>query len=254
MLGLKPRWDNGPFLLVCGTLVFVAVSICLNYLLFFSDSLSPFGRNMVLAVALPVLVGAPLLSWVIFLRRQVSALRRHSNYLATHDRLTGLPNGVAFSSLAERRKTLSADKNGSSGAFLIVRAGIPDNGVSQHGVSFGNDAVSLTAAAIVSAVRSTDLVGRIGPDLFAIFLWGATEEEARQVGRRIYEDCGAIQIEPGTASSLDLRVGGILFEGHPDVDYLFREASGQFAGEGGEVTATPYFQKSADFPMTVVRH
>ncbi len=254
MRELKPRWDKGLFFLGGGTLAFLAVSVGLNYLLLFSDTLTPFGRNMVLAVMLPLLVCVPLLVWVSYLRGQVSSLRHQSNYFAAHDRLTGLPNGVAFSSIADRRKNASGTQNGNSGAFLIVRTNVSDGDVLKYGFRASDEAISLTAATIVSAVRSTDLVGRIGPDLFAIFLWGASEEEARQVGERIYRNAGAIQIEPGAGNGhLDLNLGGILFDGETDVDRLVRETSSQFVKSAGQ-QIPPNFLYSAGTPMKMVRH
>ncbi|MDN3721845.1 diguanylate cyclase [Roseibium salinum] len=80
------------------------------------------------------------------------------------------------------------------GAFLLIRANIPENRYAEYGFHASDEAVSLTAATIVSAVRSTDVVGRLGPDLFAVLLWGADEEEARIVGKRICENASHVQL------------------------------------------------------------
>lgn len=248
------RWKNILLFLGGGTLAFMALSIGLNYLFLFSDTLTPFGRSMMAAVILPVVIGLPLLTWVMALKRQIRFHQSQTNYLATHDQLTGLPYGGAFSSIVDRREKSSLAENGASGAFLIIRAKVPDNRFAECGFHMSDDIISLTAATIVSAVRSTDVVGRIGPDLFAVLLWGADEQEARKVGQRICDNAGQVQLAvDAPAGTLDVSAGAVLFEGEPDVNQLFREVSGQLFRKDEQITV-PFFLSKEGSPMKVVRH
>ncbi|MDN3721846.1 hypothetical protein QW131_28420 [Roseibium salinum] len=53
--------------------------------------------------------------------------------------------------------------------------------------------------------------------------------------------------------TLDVRAGGVLFEGEPDIDQLFRETSGQLFLKNEQIKIPSYL--SADnSPMKVVRH
>ena len=94
---------------VFGDFVSILISTALSYLILFSDNIDVVGRILVLAFLLPILVSVPLLCWVCYLREKTGSLRHQSNYFATHDWLTGLPNGDAFSSLVERKGEAEPD-------------------------------------------------------------------------------------------------------------------------------------------------
>ncbi|TIV05721.1 MAG: GGDEF domain-containing protein, partial [Mesorhizobium sp.] len=47
-------------LAVLGTAGCVALSLALNYLMLFSDSLTPFARGAVTAIIVPIVIGLPL--------------------------------------------------------------------------------------------------------------------------------------------------------------------------------------------------
>ncbi len=225
---------NVTFVFVGALSVFI-LSAFSTYLILFFESISSLGRNLILSFLLPGLASVPLLVWICYLRGRVASLRHKVNYLATHDWLTGLPNRAAFSSIVE---CSGREKPGQAGAFLVVRAGLPTGNCSGNSCNAGIDAVRLTAAAIVSAVRSTDVVGRIGPDHFAIVLWGADREEARRIGCRISRDAGRIVVGAGAAERpLELGVRGCIFQGVPDLDALDEGACERFLE--GAVEAVP---------------
>ena len=83
----------------------------------------------------------------------------------------------------------------------------------------------LIASAIRSSVRKEDLIGRIGTAMFGVFLAGATEEDAREIGKRIREAVGQIYFAPkGDKDVLVIRVGGVVFEHEPAFEDMFRSA------------------------------
>lgn len=252
---LVKAWFSSGYLFVgAGALMCVLLSLMLNYLLLFSDTLTPFGRSVIVAVVLPVLVSVPLLAWLVFLRREVSALRRQSTRLASRDRLTGLPNKNTFSSIVDRRKPAVEGQNAPAGAFLIIRVSVAESSFPKFGINISDEAINLTAAKIVSTVRSTDVVGRVGPDLFALLLWGANEEHAQDVASRICESAGTMQVWQGEGEALiDFYAGGIMFEGQPDVDQLFRQASKELHMLRTGESSIPFLHSRA-YPMSAVAH
>jgi len=98
-------------------------------------------------------------------RRRNEDLVRH---MAEHDGLTGVSNRLAF--LDRLGKALAlARRNGSMLAlYLLDLDGFkPVN--DEHGHAVGDAVLRQTAARLVSAVRGSDTVGRIGGDEFVVF-------------------------------------------------------------------------------------
>jgi diguanylate cyclase (GGDEF)-like protein len=133
--------------------------------------------------------------------RQSLTERLHG--LATHDGLTGCLNYQAFhealvveSNRAHRYErsltVIIADLDG----FKAI------NDSNGHGV--GDRILAGVAAAMQSGVRSTDLVGRIGGDEFAILLPETSIAEAQSLVERIRE--GTRNIEPPAIATLSFGV------------------------------------------------
>ena len=82
-----------------GTALSCGFSLLLNYLLLFSDSLTPFDRSLVTALAVPLVVGAPLSFLLAYSRQTVSRYRSALTRAASYDRTTDVLNDAAFTSL-----------------------------------------------------------------------------------------------------------------------------------------------------------
>jgi len=141
--------------------------------------------------------------------RQSLTERLHG--LATHDGLTGCLNYQAFqealvveSDRADRyQRPLSvviADLDG----FKAI------NDTNGHGV--GDETLASVAASIVSGVRSTDLVGRVGGDEFAVLLPETSMDEARRLVERIRAETRDV-VSPAPAT---LSFGISIWQGHGD--------------------------------------
>ncbi|MEX0956676.1 MAG: GGDEF domain-containing protein [Rhizobiaceae bacterium] len=216
-----------------GTAACLAASLAVNYLLLFSPTLTPFGRSVVSAVAVPLLIGMPVFLYVGTMREELRRYRRALTRAASHDLVTDCFNGSAFSSLIERRATQPQLAGQRHGAFLIVEVGKMREINMRFGFAWSDEALKLVAATIRASVRGGDIVGRISADEFGIFLPGAGEEQAAAVGERIRAGVKAAYFTPANeAGMLEVGVGGVVFEKDLSFDDMFR-ATERLMAEAG---------------------
>jgi diguanylate cyclase len=214
-----------------GTAVSCGFSLLLNYLLLFSDSLTPFDRSLVTALAVPLVVGAPLSFLLAYRIRAAGRYRRALNRAASYDRATDVLNDAAFTSIVERRTSIKEGDGPQQGAFLIVDASTLRSINMRYGHEWGEEALRLIVAKIRTSVRSEDIVGRLSPSEFGIFLPGATEENARGVGERILSGIREVYMAPNAADRelLEVRVAGVHFEGELEFGGIYRAAETQLS-------------------------
>jgi len=216
-------------LMLLGTLACVGLSLVFNYLLLFS-TLTSFGRGVVASVALPLMIGVPLLAVIGLKLRELRRLKGDLNHSASYDRVTDFFHGDVFSSLVDRRMKSTNPKSGLQGALLVVNAEHLNSIIQQHGFAWGNEALRLIAGTIRSSIRHDDFVGRIGTTEFAIFLHHATEEDAVEIGRRIRNEIAKVYFAPeGEKDILTVRVGGVAFDGAADFTEMLRAAGLQMS-------------------------
>lgn len=232
MQGSSAILKSNAIFLAGGLLASLGVSALVNLLLLYVPALTPFGRSVISAVIVPLVVGLPLLAVVCAQRSKLARRQRELNHFATHDGLTDFYRPGVFSDIVERRRSVGAGGN-PSGAFLIVYADHLREINRRHGLEAGDEALALIAMAIRSAVRADDVVGRIGATMFGLFLPGANEREARDIAMRITKTVGNIYFAPsGSADAVTVRVGGVLFADQIGFKDMFREAEERlFAGE-----------------------
>lgn len=217
-----------------GAAACLLASLAFNYLLELATPLTPFGRYLASAVVLPILIGAPLFFFIGLKLRETRRYRRELNRAATYDDLTASLNGPVFSSVIDRRAQSSAAPGSRHGAFLLIDAEHIRSINLKHGLDWGNEALRLVAATIRSSVRSGDIVGRLGPSEFGVFLPGATEENARDVGERIRAEVAKVYFAPdGQQNALSVSVGGVIYENESRFDDLFRAAGQRLSNVEG---------------------
>ncbi|MBZ9727508.1 GGDEF domain-containing protein [Mesorhizobium sp. BR115XR7A] len=228
------EWKTIAWLAFLGTVGSLCVSLVLNYLLLFSEALTPFGRGMITATLLPVVICLPLFVFIGLKLAEIRRYRRELNRAATFDTLTGCLNGRVFTSLIERRAIRSSPQGERSGAFLVIH---PEhlNAINlRFGLNWGDEALRLIASTIRSCVRSQDVVGRIGASMFGVFLPGTSEAEARTVGERIRATVSQVYFAPqGAEEILAVSVGGVVFEQDLDFEDMFRPAEESLSGKSG---------------------
>jgi diguanylate cyclase len=213
------------------TLLGIAASLgfafLLNYLMLFSETLTAFDRNMITAVAVPVAIGAPLSFLLAWNFREARRYRKALTRAASYDRDTQFFNGNAFSSVVDRR-TSTATMDHPEAALLVVNADNLRSINMRYGLEWGEEALRVVAATIRASVREGDIVGRLGPSEFGIFLPGASEESARDVGQRILDGIRQVYFMPAADEQLlSVSVGGVTFEGGFAFDGLYRAAEQQ---------------------------
>lgn len=231
-------------LTAAGTVGYLLVSLLIGYLLLLGG-LTPFGQLLALAVLLPIMIAPPLLVIVGHQHNRVGAIRRELTRAATYDPLTSCLRGPVFSSLIDRRKAVSP-KIPKQGAFIIIRAKGLQTIQREHGLNWTNEVLRAVGEIVRRSVRETDVVGLVGPADFGVFLPGATEEDARNVGDRILEEIASAWIVPDDGrQNLDVRVAGILFERELLFDEMFRATQDLLARRpGANMTLSQWPQTS----------
>jgi diguanylate cyclase (GGDEF)-like protein len=99
---------------------------------------------------------------------------------ATQDALTGVGNRAAFS-----EALVSWDKEGTTGAVVVLDADGFKRLNDTFGHAEGDDALIALAASLERAVRPTDAVFRLGGDEFAVLVPDAEEHESEAVRDRL---------------------------------------------------------------------
>ena len=245
-----------------GTCTSFAFSFLLNYLLLFSDSLTPFARSVITAIALPIVIGAPLSFLLAYSLRAVRRYRRELTRSASYDQVTDFFNGAAFTSVVDRRASSRQEEGARRGAFLLINAQGLRSINMRYGHEWGEEALRLVASTIRSSVRSDDIVGRLGLGEFGIFLPGATEENARAVGERIRAGVARVYLQPtrfgsaGETGLLNVSVGGVIFEHELEFDGLYRVAGQQlsYAEASGGIEILPVASNPPPTPDAPAAH
>jgi diguanylate cyclase (GGDEF)-like protein len=223
-----PRAGKIVRLVVMGTACCILLSLMGGYLLLLSGGFTPFQQNVVLAIVVPALIAAPLLAIIGYRGEQIGHLRRELTRQTTYDSLTSCLRASVFSSLVDRRKALPPGEE-RRGAFMIIHAGGLRSIQRNHGFARGSETLRFVGEAIRGSVRETDMVGRMNAADFGVFLPGATEEDARNAGKRILERISANWFLPGDADqTLTVRVAGVVFKDELLFDDMFRAAQDLF--------------------------
>jgi diguanylate cyclase (GGDEF)-like protein len=234
------KWKGVAWLTALGLAGTLLLSIGLNYLLLFSEASSPFGRSVVTAILLPIIIGGPLFLFIGLQRAKLDHYRRELDKTATFDSLTGCLNREVFTSMVERR-TRKLPSGPRSGAFLVIHPQHISSINLRFGLGWGDEALRLIAATIQSSVRKEDLVGRIGTSMFGVFLPTATEDDAKEIGERIQASVARVYFAPkGTEDALTISVGGVVFESELEFEEMFRSAESLLSS----VEQQPEFQLS----------
>ena len=126
------------------------------------------------------------------LQAQVSTYRaklEDAEETASRDALTGLRNRLFAESLIDRR--VAAD-----GVFCVAIADIDEfkKVNDEHGHLIGDELLKQFATELVSACRSTDMIGRWGGDEFIIVLECGLADATAQIDRLIKWVCGSYTI------------------------------------------------------------
>ncbi len=120
---------------------------------------------------------------------------------ARRDGMTGVLNREGFFQSLQGTGPLAA-----AGVLLIIDVDHFKSINDRFGHPAGDRALKLASEAISSCTRAMDFVGRIGGEEFAVFLAGASDEEAVAVAERIREKVAAIRIDLDNGESIGMTV------------------------------------------------
>lgn len=156
--------------------------------------------------------------------QQEQDLRRRATELAERDPLTGLVNKPEF----HRRlgTCLKAAKpEQSCGALLLIKI----RGLSyinhSYGRPEGDKVLKYAAATLAGAIRASDLLARIGGDLFALYLDGMLQADMERAATAVVETAESKKtLVANDAYSLSLVAGAACAVGGMEVDELISHA------------------------------
>lgn len=206
------------------TLASVALSVVLTTLIMEHFSAGVNGPGLAVAIATPILLGGPLIWFLVLKGAQLRHVNEQLERMATTDWLTSCLNRGAFTTAVTRHLDQSVPLD-FGGALLVVDADAFKSVNDRFGHEAGDQALQLIAAAIRDAVPATDLVGRLGGEEFGVFLFRSDQAHADQLAERIRRKVSAIRFAPGGAPCpLSVSIGGAIYSSHAPFETLYRVA------------------------------
>ena len=161
-----------------------------------------------------VIVGGPLIAFFLAVTVFQIKLQRKLWRLARKDGLTALNNRRTFFDETSKRRATNH-----TGVLLMLDADNFKDINDTYGHQVGDRCLKVIARQLRRSLRSKDVVGRLGGEEFAIYVLGATLEEARTIGNRLTEPL-AIPLETGGQVEVTLSVGAVIDRPHLSLDEM----------------------------------
>jgi len=228
-LDLSPEsWGRVILSTVAGTVGCVLVAVYVDSFNFMEMNQAERLRAILTDVLLPVVLAVPLLLFFTSKLRELAIAHKKLTVFASTDSLTQVMNRAAFSTLVDAYLTeVRAKERRIEGALLIIDADNFKSVNDRFGHDRGDEALVTIASSIKSAVRSPDLVGRLGGEEFGVFLPGADTDQAAIVAERIRKAVNDAEFAPAGAHALSVSVGCAVFDRKLPFSDLFRLADQQ---------------------------
>ena len=206
------------------TLISVVLSVIFTNMIMEIFSAGVNLQGLAVSIVMPLALGGPMTFFLVLKQTQLRHANDQLEHMATTDWLTACLNRGAFTGAVTRyldRRT-AADKGG---ALLVVDADDFKRVNDRFGHDAGDEALRLLADAIRQAVRTTDLVGRLGGEEFGVFLADSDVAAADHVAERIRRSVSAIAFAPGgTPCPLSVSIGGATYVQRAPFGDLYRLA------------------------------
>ncbi|MEX0344804.1 MAG: GGDEF domain-containing protein [Rhizobiaceae bacterium] len=206
--------------------VVLAYALIIFAIPMFGEEINP--SAWVLGFVGPYLIGMPV-SYYCFL--QADRLRdAHEKLLKVHEELRQKSMHDPMTGMLNRETFLARlnvqGRHTDDGVLLIADADHFKRINDSYGHLEGDKALLLIADAIKLAVREQDVVGRIGGEEFAVFLSGASLEDALEVSERIRRAVEEVQFKTscGKRMPLTISAGGASTLGAENLSQLMRSA------------------------------
>ncbi len=119
----------------------------------------------------------------------------------------------------------------------------------QHGHEIGDKAITIFGDFLVSQVRATDYIFRLGGDEFLIVLAGADAETSITVAKKLLNQLAIRQfnLTNGISTSLEMSIGIVEYDGHPDYLHMLNLAD-KALYKAKETGKNRFFAIQADGP------
>lgn len=206
---------------IFGTVACVFLSVIFNYVVF--QGTGSYGEGYLRMIILPAMLAVPLFAYMALKMRQLEAVNRELEDLATRDDLTASLNRGAFTAAVDRR--INGTLHPARGALLILDVDHFKRINDTFGHDQGDEALRLLAATIRASIRADDQVGRLGGEEFGVLLSGASLLDATEVAERIRRNVAAMDFRPnGKHYPLSVSVGGVAYLDQVSFVDLFRIA------------------------------
>ncbi|MBE7186380.1 MAG: GGDEF domain-containing protein [Methylobacterium mesophilicum] len=208
-----------------GTLLCIAVAFAV-------DSFSVetwtwhWGSDPVNNLVIPLLLAPPFFFFLLNKLRELAEAHHELLVVSATDSLTSLLNRRAFTALVDAYlEKAEARLARTTGGLLVIDVDHFKAVNDSFGHESGDEALKLIADTIRSAVRETDIVGRLGGEEFCVFLPSGTVDATKQMAERIRLAVRAAPFAPeGKTHPLSVSVGGAHFEWKASFSDLYRHA------------------------------
>lgn len=178
-----------------------------------------FSRQLVLVIVVSlVALGAGL--WLLHLLGQLRRLRVAQEELARIDPLTGLLNRRAFLERVAMER-LRVDRQPGPLSLAILDLDHFKMVNDRFGHQVGDQALRDFGAALVRALRATDLLARIGGEEFAVLLPGTDGPQALDAAERVRAEVETIELPVGR---LTTSIGVAVWDGAEPFDLWYQRA------------------------------
>jgi diguanylate cyclase len=226
VLGVSSKgWRTLVTWTVSGTLGCILFAVTFNYFAFSDLDKIAMSRGLIVAVVLPILLAGPLFFFLTLKLRELSRLNHQLNELATRDFGTGLLNRRALIARVSDETAKMVFSPSISHLFLVVDADSFKSINDKFGHAHGDEALRIISEALEKAVRSYDIVGRIGGEEFAVFLPNVAAKDALYVADRLRRTVAAAEFKPkGERYDLSVSIGGVIYTQAKPFTELFQAA------------------------------
>lgn len=193
------------------------------------------GWLLALCIACPALAAWPASAYTFWQgdrlhRAHMELEKAHKELAETHrkltekskrDPMTGFLNRESFFSEFETHRRRS-----DHGAMLIIDADHFKQINDRFGHLVGDEALLAISGAIIRGLRSADIIGRIGGEEFAAFLFGASRDEALRIAERVRMEVEKLVFMPDKATThrLTVSIGGTVFVANGTISDHMRAA------------------------------
>jgi diguanylate cyclase (GGDEF)-like protein/PAS domain S-box-containing protein len=167
------------------------------------------------------------------------SLESQLEHLADHDPLTGLYNRRRFARELARQLAY-ARRYGGRGAVLMVDVDDLKRINDRFGHAVGDELIAGVAALLRERLRSTDVLGRMGGDEFAVLVPNTTVEAAEalaaELGRVVREESGHASAAVGSAAAVTASIGLAFFDADDELsgrDVLVAADHAMYAAKEG---------------------